>query len=175
VANESAREAPAQLDSQRYRVIDTLGRGGMAVVYEAVDTVDSRRVALKRLQPNAAASAQQRNLESFEREFHTLKQLAHPQVVEVYDFCADAGGAYYTMELLSGGDLQELAPLPWRTACAIARDMCAALSLLHSRRLVHRDISPRNVRCDSAGRPKLIDFGAVAPPGPTKLLIGTPP
>jgi hypothetical protein len=147
----------------------------MALVYEATDAQLGRRVALKRLQPLSDPEKHRRNLELFEREFHTLSQLAHPRVVEVYDFGIDPDGAYYTMELLEGGDLQSLAPLPWRRACAIARDVCSALSLLHSRRLVHRDVSPRNVRCLPDGAAKLIDFGALAPMGPTKLLVGTPP
>jgi hypothetical protein len=79
------------------------------------------------------------------------------------------------MELLDGGDLQQLAPLPWRTVCAIGRDIGSALSLLHSRRLVHRDVSPRNVRLTQAGPGKLIDFGAMSAFGPSKLIVGTPP
>jgi hypothetical protein len=161
--------------ADRYEINALLGRGGMALVYDATDTQLGRRVALKRLQPQAEDERQRRNLELFEREFHALSQLAHPRVVEVYDFGIDQHGAYYTMELLGGGDLQKLAPLPWRRACAIARDVCSALSLLHSRRLVHRDVSPRNVRCTEDGLGKLIDFGALAPVGPTKLLVGTPP
>jgi hypothetical protein len=147
----------------------------MALVYEATDRTTQQRVALKRLQPQPDALKQTRNLALFEREFHTLAQLAHPRIVRVHDFGIDAEGAYYVMELLPGRDLQELAPLPWRRACAIARDVCSALSLLHSRRFVHRDLSPRNVRCSEVGPAKLIDFGAMAPFGPTKLLVGTPP
>ena len=77
---------------------------------------------------------QQRNLELFEREYHTLAQLVHPRIVRVFDFGLAAEGAYYAMELLEGGDLQERSPLPWRRACALARDVCSALALLHSRR-----------------------------------------
>ncbi|HKP63725.1 MAG TPA: serine/threonine-protein kinase [Polyangiales bacterium] len=170
----------AQQDSslpsnERYEVHALLGRGGMALVYEATDSVTSQRVALKRLQTLPEPAKQQRNAELFEREFHTLSQLAHPRIVRVFDFGVDAIGPYYSMELLHGGDLQELAPLPWRRACAITRDVCSALSLLHSRRFVHRDLSPRNVRCAPNGDAKLIDFGAMAPVGPTKLLVGTPP
>jgi Protein kinase domain/AAA ATPase domain len=95
--------------------------------------------------------------------------------VEVYDYGLDAGGPYYTMELLDGGDLQQLAPLDWRKACALARDVCSALSLLHSRRLVYRDLSPRNIRCTGDGLAKLIDFGGMTPMGPNADVIGTPP
>lgn len=163
------------LGDDRYRIERLLGSGGMAFVYEAHDMLQQRRVALKRLQPVTDAVRHQRNVELFEREFHVLSHLAHPRIVQVYDFGVDASGAYYTMELLQGGDLQQLAPLPWRRVCAAARDVCSALSLLHSRRLVHRDVSPRNVRCLPEGTAKLIDFGALAPMGTTKLVVGTPP
>ena len=159
----------------RYQIHRLIGRGGMALVYEATDRSNQQRVALKRLQVQPDELKQKRNLELFEREFHTLSQIAHPRIVSVDDFGVDAEGPYYVMELLPGGDLQELAPLPWRRACAIARDICSALSLLHSRRFVHRDISPRNVRCTEDGPAKLIDFGAMAPFGPIKLVVGTPP
>jgi serine/threonine protein kinase len=79
------------------------------------------------------------------------------------------------MELLEGEDLSARVPLPWRTTCAHLRDACQALGLLHARRLVHRDISPRNLWRTPDGRIKLLDFGALAPFGPSEVVIGTPP
>jgi serine/threonine-protein kinase len=146
----------------------------MAVVYEATDPRTNRRVALKRPRLQADAERDQRMQELFAREFYTLSQLAHPRIVAVYDYGVDSIGPYYTMELLDGGDLQQTVPLEWKRACAIARDVCSALSLLHSRRTVHRDISPRNVRCTLDGTAKLIDFGAMTAMGPAKDLVGTP-
>ena len=78
------------------------------------------------------------------------------------------------MELLDGGDLRKRSPLPWREACDAAFQLCSSLALLHSRRLVHRDITPRNVRCTSAGRAKLIDFGAMVSMGSGAQVVGTP-
>ena len=78
------------------------------------------------------------------------------------------------MELLDGGDLRERSPLPWRQACELLFDVCSSLALLHSRRLVHRDITPRNVRCTQTGSAKLIDFGAMAPMGASGQIVGTP-
>lgn len=161
--------------SERYDVRELLGRGGMARVYRAVERASGRVVALKRLEQRDSPERRLRTAVLFEREYRALSQLAHPRVVEVYDYGVDAEGPYYTLELLNGGDLQELAPVGWRDACQIARDVCSALSLLHSRRLVHRDVSPRNVRRTPDGASKLIDFGAVAPMGPNKWLVGTPP
>jgi hypothetical protein len=161
--------------AERYQVQSTLGRGGMATVYEVVELATGQRLALKRMRKLKDPAKHQRNLELFSREFHALSQLSHPRIVQVFEFGIDARGPYYTMELLDGGDLQRLAPLPWRTACAIARELCSALSLLHSRRLVHRDLSPRNVRRTANGLAKMFDFGALAPLGPQKVLVGTPP
>lgn len=175
VPSERQISAAPPSGSERYEQFDLIGRGGMATVYAATDRASQRRVALKRLQAPSDAVKQQRHLELFEREFHTLAQLVHPRIVRVFDFGIDASGPYYTMELLQGSDLQERAPLPWRQACAFARDVCSALALLHSRRFVHRDISPRNVRCLENGTAKLIDFGAMLRMGPTKTLVGTPP
>jgi Protein kinase domain/AAA ATPase domain len=158
----------------QYIVVKELGGGGMAVVYEATDPRTNRRVALKRPRPQDNPERDKRMQELFAREFYTLSQLAHPRIVEVYDFGVDSLGPYYTMELLDGGDLQQTVPLEWKRACAIARDVCSALSLLHSRRTVHRDISPRNIRCTLDGTAKLIDFGAMTAMGPAKDLVGTP-
>jgi len=161
--------------SQRYAIEDVIGRGGMAVVYRALDTLSGRRVALKQLtcfdDPN---DTHQHTRSFFEREFHILAELTHPRIVEVIDYGVDADQPYYTMELLDGGDLIERAPLGWQAACVVARDICSALSLLHSRHLVFRDLSPRNVRCTEDGKAKLIDFGALAPMGVGRVAVCTP-
>src|SRR6266545_8256199 len=130
----------------------------MAVVYEVEDLTTGRKCALKRLDQPTDPKKQRRAAQLFEQEFHQLAGLAHPRVVEVYDYAIDTEGPYYTMELLGGQDLQQLAPVEWRRACVIARDVCSVLSLVHSRQLIHRDVSPRNVRCASDGSAKLIDF-----------------
>ncbi|HMJ15351.1 MAG TPA: AAA family ATPase, partial [Polyangiaceae bacterium] len=111
----------------------------------------------------------------FQREFHTLSGLKHPRIIEVYDYGLDERGPYYTMELLGGKGLRELAPLPYREACSHARDIASSLALLHARRLIHCDVSPNNVRLSSEGRAKLIDFGALATFGTREHVIGTPP
>jgi hypothetical protein len=159
----------------RYQVLDRIGRGGTATVYSVLDVSSGRELALKRL---AVAPGERRFAEhaaAFEREYHALIQLSHPRIIEVHDFGADEGRRYYTMELLDGGDLRELSPLPWQRACALVYDVCSSLALLHSRQLVHRDVSPRNVRRTRDGSAKLIDFGALAPFGSTQQVVGTPP
>jgi hypothetical protein len=168
-------ESPASLGciADRYELREPLGRGGMATVHRATDRTTGADVAIKQLR---ATSTQNAGLVAlFEREFHTLAQLRHPSVISVYEYGLHGDGPYYTMELLDGGDLRDRTPLPWRQACAFAFDVCSSLALLHSRRLLHRDISPRNVRCTRDGRAKLIDFGAMGPmlPGGGQI-VGTP-
>jgi serine/threonine protein kinase len=79
------------------------------------------------------------------------------------------------MELLDGRDLSDLAPVTPPRACELLRDVASALAFLHTHRLVHRDLAPRNVRCTSEGRAKLIDFGVIASPGISGDIAGTPP
>ena len=189
-ANDSTHAgAPAgSLQPARYRVLEVLGEGGMGVVYRAYDPLRDRIIALKRMRVQGEREAlgdessfasmystRQHVRSLFQREYHTLAQLAHPNIIEVYDYGVDAAGPYYTMELLAGHDLRELAPMPWSRACALLRDVAAALTLLHSRRVLHRDISPRNVRCVAERRAKLIDFGALTPMGVEQVVAGTPP
>jgi serine/threonine-protein kinase len=159
----------------RYQDIELLGRGGMGAVYRAHDAIRGRTIALKRLLIDAETKHREERIALFHREYRTLAELKHPRMIEVFDYGIDAEGPYYTMELLDGADLSGKAPLPWREACSLARDVCSSLALLHSRGYVHRDVSPLNVRCTEDGRAKLIDFGAMVPMGISTLTMGTPP
>jgi hypothetical protein len=167
---------PGALSHSRYELQGQLGRGGMAHVYRALDRVTGRVIALKLLSRTLGHKERTVITTLFEREYHTLAQLRHPHVIEVFDYGVFADGTpFYTMELLDGGDLRELAPIPWRQACTLFFEVCSSLALLHSRRLLHRDISPPNVRCTQAGRAKLIDFGAMAPMSAGGAdVVGTP-
>jgi hypothetical protein len=168
-----ATQLPAQIGT-RYTVLERLGLGGMAVVYRVLDTGRDLEVALKQLIEVENADRRRKINALFEREFYVLAQLSHPSVVQAYDFGLDPAGPFYTMELLDGGDLNARAPLPFRTCCELAVQICSALSLIHSRRYLHRDLSPRNIHCSRDGRAKLIDFGAMIPMGPSRQIVGTP-
>ncbi len=158
----------------RYRVEAELGQGGMGAVYWAVDEASGDPIALKRmLDPRRSRRAELR----FQREFHTLASLRHPRVVEVYDYGVDEVGPYYTMELLEGDDLRDImaaeGSLEPARVCALLRDVASALALLHARGLVHRDLSPRNIRVVD-GRAKLFDFGVLVNAGWVGDVAGTP-
>ncbi|HEX4337035.1 MAG TPA: serine/threonine-protein kinase [Polyangiaceae bacterium] len=166
--------APRRI-ADRYVLEGLLGKGGMATAYRAFDETTGQRVALKLMSLDASGSKGERDVELFEREYHTLVQLAHPRVVQAFEYGVDLDTPYYTMELLDGGDLQKLAPLRWQDAVVAAHEICSALAMLHSRRLVHRDLTTRNIRRTADGKSKLIDFGLLSPMGPPTLLAGTPP
>jgi tetratricopeptide (TPR) repeat protein len=161
----------AGLIADRYRVEALLGQGGMGAVYAAVDTTSGKRIAIKTIRHSASSKV----LELFKREFHTLHGLRHPNIIEVYDYGSDSDGPFYTMELLEGGDLGHAAPLSWRQVCSYLRQVATLLGLLHARRLLHRDVTPRNLWVLPDGRLKLIDFGALCPFGIPTEVVGTPP
>lgn len=159
-----------------YRIEAALGRGGMARVYRVLDERSGQRLALKQLVAEGDQSAALRSM--FEHEYHTLVQLAHPCIVRVFDYGLNALSPYYTMEPLEGADAREAnrsQALSVRQICVVLRDAASALALIHSRRMVHRDVSPRNLWCTPDGRAKLIDFGTLVAMGLQTQIVGTPP
>jgi tetratricopeptide (TPR) repeat protein len=166
-----ARREIGEVIAGRYRVEGLLGAGGVAGVYRVLDTSTGHELALKQL--TSANNARVAAL--FEREYHTLAGLEHARIVRVHEYGSDLGGPYYTMELLQGRDLNGLAPLPWRDVCAALRDVATALSFIHARRVIYRDINPRNLWQLPDGRIKLIDFGALTPFGTASEVVGTVP
>ncbi len=175
-------EVKARLVGGRYRIEKRLGQGGMGTVFHVVDESNNEPLALKQIldiddSDHVAGSTPDENaLLRFRREFHTMVGMRHPRIIEVRDYGVDeASGPYYTMELLDGQDLRDVGQLDVARACHILRDVAAALAFLHARRLVHRDLTPRNVRCTKSGGAKLIDFGVVAAVGTSGEIAGTPP
>jgi hypothetical protein len=155
----------------------------MGTVYAVHDESTGRRVALKRLGSTDSPGSTRRKgavagLDAallFQLEYTMLARLVHPSLIAVYDYGVDADVPYYTMELLDGRDLREIAPVPYREACRLVRDIASSLALVHAHRLVHRDVSPRNVRVTRDGRAKLLDFGTLTPFGVPADIAGTPP
>jgi hypothetical protein len=164
---------PAERVASRYVVKEELASGGMGVVYRVLDRSTGEERALKRLNKNATNELFL--IEAFEREYQVLAGLDHPRIIRVFDYGKDEIGPYYTMELLEGEDLRKAAPLHYREACSVLRDVATSLALLHARRLIHRDLSPTNVRMTPDGHCKLIDFGALVSFGSSRLVVGTPP
>jgi tetratricopeptide (TPR) repeat protein len=171
VRSPPASDPTESIIADRYRVEARLGRGGVGAVFRVHDASTGRALALKRL----LGGNNKRLSALFEFEYYTLSSLKHPNMVEAFDYGTDAAGPYYTMELLLGSDLSVCAPMAWQEACKIMVEAATGLGLLHARRLVHRDISPRNLWRTPDAQIKLIDFGALAPFGQPGDIVGTPP
>jgi serine/threonine-protein kinase len=142
----------------RYKLEDLLGRGGMSEVWRAQDLELGRRVAIKLLAPDADRAR-------FEREARAVAALAHPNIMQLFDYGEDNGRPYMVLEYVPGGTLEDrLAkadgkPLPDDETRGIAAGIAAGLAHAHARGVVHRDLKPANVLFDGEGRPKLADFG----------------
>ena len=145
----------------RYRLEDTLGHGGMAVVYLARDRELERPVALKLLAENLAGDGDFRK--RFVREARLAARLSHPNVVQVYDAGEDDGRPFIVMEYVPGETLAHLLArrrkLPPSEAAALARQAALGLQHAHDAGLVHRDIKPQNLLLREGGVLKIADFG----------------
>jgi len=161
-------------------ILSTIGKGGMGVVYEAVQSRLGRRVALKVLSPHLAFNAS--FMRRFHAEAHVLARLHHPNIVTVHDMGVHGGLPYIILERVEGRSLRaSLAdgPLPPRRALEIAGAVCDALECAHAAGIVHRDVKPENILIDGRGQVKLVDFGLAADASPgegtkTRLKVGTP-
>ncbi len=147
-----------------YRLIESIGRGGMGEVFLAEDSRLGRQVAIKVL---GELSGDRRRLERFETEVRTLASLNHPGIVTVYSVQTDGPSPYFTMELVQGRTLAELIAqggLGERRFLDLAIQMADALGAAHQKGVTHRDLKPANVMIAEplAGgeeRVKILDFG----------------
>jgi serine/threonine protein kinase len=168
---------PGALLKGRYRIERLLGRGGMASVWRADDTVLDRAVAVKVLSDTIASDPE--FLTRFRREALVVAGIWHPNLIAVYDFADGAERPYLVLEYVAGGNLAERlstgVPIDSRR---LARELLGAVAHIHGAEIVHRDIKPHNILLGPEGSAKLIDFGIALPPDATALtrtghLIGT--
>ena len=147
-------------DTPRYRVLHSLGKGGMGEVFLADDTQLGRKVAIKFLVDGATNDS--RALERLHREARSAAALDHPYICKIHEITEVDGRTGIVMEHVSGETLQaELArtPLSPKRALEIAGEVAEALEESHRKRVVHRDLKPANVMLTKQGHVKVMDFG----------------
>lgn len=157
---------------KQYRFVRELGRGGMGTVYEAVDSRDGGRVAVKLLHPWLAAEDPSFR-DRFEREAHIAALLRSPYSVRLLDFGVADGTYFLVMEFVEGTtvgkEIEEKGPMEPVRALRIAIDVARALEEAAARGVVHRDIKPDNILLTDDGRVKVTDFGIARQEGGTGL------
>jgi eukaryotic-like serine/threonine-protein kinase len=149
--------------ANRYKVIETLGKGGMGVVFRAKDTQLDEVVALKTLRSDVLAQ-DTTLLQRFKLEIKLARKITHKNVLRTHDFGAAAGTPYISMEYLEGVTLKDLqkrkGALPLGVGLQIAKQMCHGLAAAHAEGVVHRDIKPQNMLIiPESGDLKIMDFG----------------
>src|SRR5262245_10982340 len=173
---------------ESYRITRLIGIGGMGAIYEAAHVSGGKRVAVKMMSRELAAHPEA--LARFRREVKVTTELAHPHIVDVFDFGASPEGEpYLVMEYLDGEDLEQGmerdGPVPLATAVEIIKQVASGLARAHEEGVVHRDLKPGNVflvrKEGAAVFAKVVDFGIskVLKATTTKLtmanaVVGTP-
>ena len=147
--------------SDRYEILESIARGGMAEVFVAHDRSLNRRVALKALFPEYAREPS--FVERFRREAQAAANLNHPNIVAIYDWGQEGGTYFIVMEYVQGRSLRDIlysnGPLSPDASLRVGADIAAALDGAHRKGVVHRDIKPGNVLVTAQGEVKVADFG----------------
>jgi serine/threonine protein kinase len=161
----------------KYRVLEPLGRGGMARVYRAYHPQLDRYVAIKVLRSDLVE--EEEFLARFQREARAVAALRHPNIVQAFDFDAQDDNYYMVMELLEGDTLRTRLNdyrargerMPLDEGVRILLDTLAGLAYAHSEGMVHRDVKPANILLTSRGQAVLTDFGIAQIVGGTRYTV----
>jgi len=147
--------------SGRYRIVRSLGEGGMANVYLAHDLILDRDVAVKLLRLDLRDDP--KTIKRFQREALATTELVHPHIVSLYDVGEENGMQYLVMEYVKGMDLKnyikERFPLPLQQVIDIMEQILSAVATAHAHNIIHRDLKPQNILIDENGNAKITDFG----------------
>ena len=155
----SVTQVMQTVDIPGYRILRSLGEGGMASVYLAMQESLDREVALKVMAPSLAENLE--FTERFLKEGRLAAKLSHPNLVTVYDIAQHNGVYYLAQEFIPGGTLRERmgAALPIPETLDVMRDVALGLAYAHEKGVVHRDVKPANVLFRANGTAVLADFG----------------
>ncbi|QPQ32090.1 Stk1 family PASTA domain-containing Ser/Thr kinase [Lysinibacillus sp. JNUCC 51] len=147
--------------SDRYKIIELIGGGGMSNVYLAHDMILNRDVAIKILRYDFTNEDELHR--RFQREALSATSLTHPNIVSIYDVGDDGDLHYIVMEYVQGKTLkqyiQEFAPISPARSVHIMKQLTSAIANAHENHIIHRDIKPQNILMDAEGNVKITDFG----------------
>ena len=163
----SERKAPETptVPLGKYTVLRQIGRGGMGVVYEAVDTELGRKVALKMMLDSPGADSKELKVEEerFLREARACARLEeHPNLISVYEAGVIDGRRFLAMELVKGKQFdvwRKTGSITIRQQVALLRDVTRAVHHAHEAGIIHRDLKPQNILVDGKNQPHVMDFG----------------
>src|SRR2546423_1905106 len=154
------KASPQETAIAHYRILETLGAGGMGAVYKAYDEKLHRVVALKVLPPEAISQEDRRH--RFLQEARAASALNHPHILTVYEVGEDDGKPYMVMEYVEGETLRqkiESRALAVKEALEIAIQVAEGLAKAHEHGIIHRDLKPENLIISRDGYAKILDFG----------------
>jgi len=168
------------IDTNRFEVLGEIGRGGMGVVYKAIDKKLDREVALKVLELGPSVSKNM--IERFFREGKAVAKIEHRGIVRAFDFLKESQGLVLILELVEGMPLSDRIArqlLTEKETIALAIGVLDALGYAHANGVIHRDLKPQNILITPAGQPKIIDFGLAKQESDAALtrtghFVGTP-
>lgn len=147
--------------SNRYKILESIGGGGMANVYLAHDIILDRDVAVKILRIDLADESNL--IRRFQREAQSATSLVHPNIVGVYDVGEENDLHYIVMEYVEGMDLKQYIhehyPIPYEKTVDIMLQILSAVKVAHQHQIIHRDLKPQNILIDKQGNVKITDFG----------------
>lgn len=155
-----------------YHILREIGRGGQAIVYQAIQESTRRRVAIKVLRRGPMSTDKERF--QLQREVELAASLRHPYIVTMYDSRISDESCYVAMEYISGAkpltSYVTDARLSVREILTLFSKVCDAVGFAHRHGIIHRDLSPRNILVDADGRPRVLDFGLAKSLGDQGLL-----
>lgn len=168
----------------RYEIIDKIGKGGMGVVYRAIDPAIGRTVAIKTILADETGGKNSPMRARLLRESQAAGRLSHPHIVAIHDVGEVDQAAYIVMEYVEGSTLEQAmrehtSPESSGEALRIVEECASALDYAHSRGVVHRDIKPANIMLEPGGAVKIADFGVAkvanrAALTKTAVIVGSP-
>jgi WD40 repeat protein/tetratricopeptide (TPR) repeat protein/predicted Ser/Thr protein kinase len=164
-----------------YEVVGLLGKGGMGVVYKAIQVRLKRLVALKVMR--GGGHADREDVERFRSEAEAVARMQHPNIVQIFEVGEHAGCPFFSMEFVDGGNLAGKVAdntVPPPEAARLVETLARAMHSMHRRGIIHRDMKPANVLLTADGVPKICDFGLakrldeVKGQTQTGAIVGTP-